>query len=154
LEKIAPLNVGRSAHTSFSFENKYIYVYGGRNDSHPISDFEKIELDGVLNGKWIQLPPKASLERIPFYFINTVRMSEDEVMILGSKDKLGQDTKSWAVFNKNTEKLALAPSVLAELDECFMHLAIGPPDGSRTIAVVTHKGTLHLFNGSKWVFFK
>jgi len=151
---IAPLNNTRTFHCSFSFDNKFVYVYGGECPKTAYSSIEKIELDENFKGSWSRLKAEVDFERMPFYYLKAVRMNTDEVMILGYSNKTENRTNNCGQFNKHTEKLEIAPSHYVYPGSIFNDTAIELQEPGRIIAEISNGGTLHLFNGSKWIYIK
>jgi len=94
---IAPLNVARSSHSAFAFNESIVYAYGGFG----LQDdrlFEKITFSKSLKGSWEVLNVDIFDDFLPIQFTHSFVISSEEVLFFGGKDYSDSFVENSAVF--------------------------------------------------------
>lgn len=108
---IANLNIGRAGSAVCSFDNEFIYCFGGRNGQQQI--IPEIEVYSVNSDKWMLLPidiSQMNLGWIPGYMALAHQITESEIIVFGGKS-LNVVTKEAYVFNTETFSFSKGPAL-------------------------------------------
>jgi len=110
------MKAARKTHTSFSVEEKYVYIYGGTagaNDNECLRSFERLQLNEDLSGDWQTLEVDTQTPQMPSYYIMNLKKSEDEFLIIGGRDSTDSYTADCAVYNWKTNTMSVFPLKLS-----------------------------------------
>ena len=104
----APLKFPRSGVGLSSFNNRYLFAFGGRNEHRQIMDV--IEVYSIEKNEWSQLPHVDKTNWVSSYMSLSQQINETEIMIMGGMSQLSNIiTKNTYVFNVETGKFRDGP---------------------------------------------
>jgi len=103
-KNLAKLNADRCSSTSFVFDERIVYNYGGLN-SFFFKTLERIEFDQKLNGKWVLIDVALPLGSIPLYNCNFIKLNADEVVIFGGYQKGGKEAREAILYDRRRNEI-------------------------------------------------
>ena len=134
---IANLNIGRAGAALCTFDNKYIYAFGGRDGQQQI--IPQIEIYSTEFDRWEIMPPCSNQSFFtPSYMSLAMQISETEIMIFGGKSKkTNLVTKNSYILN--TERGFFIEGPPLRNPSSFMNVP------------VTHKDNFYVFGNDVYI---
>jgi len=147
------LNIVRWRHVALVFEERIIYVYGGRDTKmSPVCSYERIELNANFDGKWELGEFSHKDEDTPIYYHCCFQLNKSEYLIFGGKNKMNLDTNTCLVFDTEKSSICISPQKIPQNDY-FYGTAVTYYYGNKYY-VFSVTGGLHIYNGIKWISIK
>jgi hypothetical protein len=87
-QPLASMNVGRAGVGLCSFDNNYLYAFGGRNEQRVM--LPSIEVYSIRDDEWRELDFAVKDNWIPCYMSLAYQISEEEILIFGGKSQKTQ----------------------------------------------------------------
>jgi len=153
--QIAPLQKKRANHTSFAFEDRYVYVYGGTTEDCNNTYLEKMDFGDRKKQKWTKIKISCKRRMRPNKYVISLQMSTDEALIFRlDNSSYATAIPHSAIFNSKTEKLKLAAPIPIEKELFHSTVSFKFIDEKETHYIACGNNDLGIFRGTKWVIIK
>lgn len=105
---IASMNIGRAGVGLCSFDNTYLYAFGGRNEQRVI--LPAIEIYKIATDEWREIDYAVNDNWIPCYMSLAHQIAENEILVFGGKSAKTQlVSKETYIFNVDTGEFKDGP---------------------------------------------